>query len=82
MTDKFTPIRLRGLRSEEVHEIDSCTSAIGFMYSLWPRKTGEKRASAEQACRQALAGDITPDEARLAFYEAALEADILDQPKD
>jgi hypothetical protein len=81
MSDEFEPIRLEGPKVGQIHEIATVTAALGFLYSLWPRATGEKRAAAEQACRQALAGDITPEEARKVFYHAALEAGILEQGK-
>lgn len=82
MSNKFAPLRLRGLKAGEIHEIDSVTGAVGFLYSLWPRSGGDQRALAEQACRQALAGDISPEAAREAFFKAALEADIIEPSSD
>lgn len=76
MSEEFAPIRLEGPRPDEIHVIDTLADALGFLYGLWPGET-PKRALAEQACMEALAGAIEPAAARQAFYEAALEAGLL-----
>jgi hypothetical protein len=55
---------------------------LGFLYSLWPSHTVEQKAAAEEACHKALAGDISAEQARQVFYEAAVEADILEKREE
>jgi hypothetical protein len=45
--------------------------------SHWPKPRGPRHREAAEACLQALAGEINPEIARLAFMAAAHEAGIL-----
>jgi Protein of unknown function (DUF982) len=45
--------------------------------SHWPKPRGPRHREAATACLQALAGEINPEIARLAFMAAAHEAGIL-----
>lgn len=76
MSEEFAPVRVEGPSPSEIHVIDTVADALGFLYSLWPGET-PKRALAEQACVEALAGRITPATARQIFYDAAEDAGIL-----
>jgi hypothetical protein len=82
MSDQFQPIRLEGPKQDEIHEITSVKEALGFLYSLWPGHTGEQKAAAEEACQRALTGDISVEQARQVFYDAAVEADILEKREE
>ncbi|MET3649064.1 DUF982 domain-containing protein [Phyllobacterium ifriqiyense] len=82
MSDKFAPIYLKDPRLDHAHEITSVTEALGYIHGLWPRHPNSKRETAEQICRQALAGDISTEEARELIYQTAMEADLLEGDED
>jgi hypothetical protein len=69
---------VKGPRNDEVNMIGSVTAALSFLHSFWPGNTGDKKASADERCRKVLADDAALEDARKAFRDAALQADILD----
>jgi hypothetical protein len=65
-------------RAGSVHNTGSVQEAAEILVaSHWPRPRGPRHREAATACLQALAGEINPEIARLAFMAAAAEAGIL-----
>ncbi|WEX09512.1 DUF982 domain-containing protein [Chelativorans sp. AA-79] len=72
------PVTVRlGRSGAMVDAIDSALAALQVLIHQWPVQGGPAHANACDICFAALDGTADPEAARLAFKEAAMEADIL-----
>jgi len=63
-------------RMHLIRHVSCVESADEVLAKYWPKNCGEKYVSARQACIDARAGRLHPDDVRHAFVEAAKEASI------
>ncbi|WP_181872355.1 DUF982 domain-containing protein [Phyllobacterium bourgognense] len=63
-------------RMRLIRRVSCVESAAEVLAKYWPKNCGEKYATAQQACLEAGAGRLHPDEVRRAFIDAAKEASI------
>ncbi|MEK1851369.1 MAG: DUF982 domain-containing protein [Phyllobacterium sp.] len=73
----FLAVTIELDKSSELRNVSSVTEAADVLLMQWPRQKGKKLFVARQACRDALEGKGTVDDARAAFVAAAKEANIL-----
>lgn len=58
--------------------IRSPKDALNYLLFRWPTVRGEKYRSARHICAAAEGNSLLRNEARMAFVEACVEADVLD----
>lgn len=63
-------------RMRLIRRVSCVELAAEVLAKYWPKNCGEKYAAAQQACLEAGAGQLDPDEVRRAFIDAAKEASI------
>lgn len=59
------------------YNVTGLFQAVDILLNKWPTNGGSAHFRAREACMAAMEGTISPEEARLAFTEAAEEAGIL-----
>jgi hypothetical protein len=77
---KFSTVFVKGPRFSERRELNTVLEALNFMLETWPGGTGPKKDIALQKLTQAIAGIVPAEDARVAFLQAAYEADLLAPP--
>jgi uncharacterized protein DUF982 len=76
MSNPFPPVTIERHRLGKTENVSSIIEASEFLLMKWPVHEGQKLKAARQLCFDALDGKATAAEARSAFIEAAMEADI------
>ncbi|MEK1889250.1 MAG: DUF982 domain-containing protein [Phyllobacterium sp.] len=69
-------VRVFGRKPGQLVAITSAYDAAMFLLQEWPDETGPKHLLAREIMLKCLAGDCSPAVARVAFVEAAREANI------
>lgn len=73
-----SPVRVRiGYGLPE--SIRTPEDALSYLEYRWPAVYGEEYRRAKEACAQALNGGLPADAARQAFFQACVEARMLDE---
>ena len=70
------PVTVEAVRGRRVRLVSNANEAVELLAGAWSVQ-GPKHRLALQACRDAVAGRRSADEARKAFADAAREAGIL-----
>jgi hypothetical protein len=71
------PVAVSLGRANVAYNVNSVRQAADIVLHKWPIEGGRKHATAMKACKMVMDGTKHAKHARIAFTEAAKEADIL-----
>jgi len=71
-----SPIHVEDPDTGRETTVTDTRQAKDILYHSWPAYHGSQFERAEHTCEEALAGHTSPDEARRAFIDAAVEAHL------
>jgi hypothetical protein len=76
------PVRIALGRSGNTINVERVAQAADILMNRWPVATGQRHMVARKACLAVLEGKKEASVARAAFINAAIEADILVEPRE
>ncbi|MBZ9775255.1 DUF982 domain-containing protein [Mesorhizobium sp. CO1-1-8] len=76
------PVRIALGRSRNSINVERVAQAADILLNRWPVATGQKHMVARKVCLAVLEGKKEVSAARAAFINAAIEADILVEPRE
>jgi hypothetical protein len=71
------PVMIACPRSGQVYTVATTADALKTLTTTWPVADGEAFVNAVEVCEDVTTGTATPEDARLAFLEAADEAKVV-----
>lgn len=72
----FSPVRVIRSRTGEIKTVGNADEAWKALLDDWPSDDGNRFISALLVCMDVQRGERRPEEARIAFIEAAVEAGV------
>ncbi len=77
------PVRIAlGRSGNTIFNVERVAQAADILMNRWPVATGQRHMVARKACLAVLEGKKEASVARAAFINAAIEADILVEPRE
>lgn len=77
------PVRIAlGRSGNTIFNVERVAQAADILMNRWPVATGQRHMVARKACLAVLEGKKEASVARAAFINAAIEADILIEPRE
>ena len=77
------PVRIAlGRSRNSIFKVERVAQAADILMNRWPVATGQRHMAARKVCLAVLEGRKEASAARAAFISAAIEADILVEPRE